>query len=251
MSAGEGRSASNRGRTGTTPGNKGRFEGYDVLAQAKHWDETTRRLVLGRLPDEHDSSRAGAGGSERSRLQFFTPAEAAIAGVLVDHLLAQYDEPRVPVMQLVDERLAEGSTDGWRYEDMPEDGAAWRATLKALDEDALEEFGQGYASCKDEDQMALLQGVQDAKEWHGWSAEHVWSLWTRYACAAFYSHPWAWNEMGYGGPAYPRGYKVLNQGRREPWERPEVDAEDPVPWATRTEEVRKAHERRAPRPDTR
>ncbi len=46
---------------------------------------------------------------------------------------------------------------------------------------------------------------------------HVWSLWTRYACTAFYSHPLAWNEIGFSGPAYPRGYK--NAGvEAEPFE---------------------------------
>ena len=29
---------------------------------------------------------------------------------------------------------------------------------------------------------------------------------------AFYSHPWAWNEIGFGGPAYPRGYARLGPG---------------------------------------
>ena len=49
-------------------------------------------------------------------------------------------------------------------------------------------------------------------------AARVWSLWTRYAASAFYAHPWAWNEIGFGGPAYPRGYKNLGLDRREPWE---------------------------------
>ena len=53
----------------------------------------------------------------------------------------------------------------------------------------------------------------------------------RYACAAFYSHPWAWNEMGFGGPAYPVGYANLGLGRREHWEVAERDALDPEPWA--------------------
>ena len=51
----------------------------------------------------------------------------------------------------------------------------------------------------------------------------------RYACTAFYSHPWAWNEIGFGGPAYPRGYKNIGLDRREPWEGPEVGAHDPKP----------------------
>ena len=49
----------------------------------------------------------------------------------------------------------------------------------------------------------------------------------RSSCAtcsqAFYSHPWAWNEIGFGGPAYPRGYARfgsphLDGGEREAWE---------------------------------
>ena len=37
---------------------------------------------------------------------------------------------------MIDARLAEQQTDGWRYADMPEDGQAWRDSLRYLDEDA-------------------------------------------------------------------------------------------------------------------
>ena len=72
-------------------------------------------------------------------------------------------------------------------------------------------------------------------------ASRVFSLWLRYACSAFYSHPWAFNEIGYGGPAYPRGYKNLGLDRRENWEVAERDAQDPVPWAERSEAARRQH----------
>jgi hypothetical protein len=50
---------------------------------------------------------------------------------------------------------------------------------------------------------------------------------------AFYSHPWAWNEIGFGGPAYPRGFMRLGGpggaiGVREPFEKPGATHEDPV-----------------------
>ena len=35
---------------------------------------------------------------------------------------------------------------------------------------------------------------------------------------AYYAHPWAWDEIGFGGPAYPRGYMRLEHGLPEPWE---------------------------------
>jgi len=65
--------------------------------------------------------------------------------------------------------------------------------------------------------------VQDlgSKPWHEMPAGHLWSLWTRYACTAFYSHPYAWNEIGFPGPAYPRGYKHLGVDARDPREVPD------------------------------
>jgi hypothetical protein len=40
--------------------------------------------------------------------------------------------------------------------------------------------------------------------------------------AAYYAHPIAWNEIGFGGPASPRGYVRLNYDRRDPWEASEA-----------------------------
>jgi hypothetical protein len=194
-------------------GRNERFPGFDVVTEANAWDPVTAGVVLTRL-------------GRQPALRFFTPAEEAAAGALFDQLLAQWDEPRVPVLQLVDARLAEAQTDGWHYADMPEDGEAWRRSLTGLDEDAVAlggESGVCFANLSRDEQADLIRTVQDlgGKPWHGMQAGHVWSLWTRYACTAFYSHPWAWNEIGFGGPAYPRGYARAGIGRREPWEVPD------------------------------
>jgi gluconate 2-dehydrogenase subunit 3-like protein len=201
----------------TPGGGQPRFPGFDVLAQAKNWDPVTTGVVLGRL-------------GPPPPIRFFTPEEEAIARPLVDLLLDQQDEPRVPVLEMIDSRLAEGSTDGWRYDDLPEDGQAWHDTLLALDADAHDAHGTGFALCTNETKVALVQDVLDrgSKPWHGMPADRVWSLWTRYACTAFYAHPWAWNEIGFGGPAYPRGYKNAGLGRREPWEVADHADVDPV-----------------------
>ncbi len=134
-------------------------------------------------------------------------------------------------MEMVDARLAGGQSDGWRYEDMPEDGQAWRDTLAHLDSDAKEQFGAGFAACDGREQAAIVQAVQDlgSRDWHGLPASHVWSLWTRYACTALYAHPAAWDEIGFPGPAYPRGYKNIGVDALEPFEvRDARPALDPV-----------------------
>jgi gluconate 2-dehydrogenase subunit 3-like protein len=129
---------------------------------------------------------------------------------------------------------------------MPPDPQAWRETLAALDEDAHEAHGQSFGLLPVRQQAALVQAVFDAgsngRKWHGWPGSQVWSLWTRYACAAFYSHPWAWNEIGFGGPAYPRGYKNVGLDSRERWEVADSDDTDPATFAERVEEARRHHE---------
>ena len=208
-----------RGAPGSwSPGDSGRFPGLDVQSQAGHWDEATAEVVLNRV-------------GPPAPLKFFTADEASCAGALLDRLLAQRDDPKIPVLEMIDARLAAGETDGWRYADMPEDGQAWRDTLGYLDEDAALRCGVPFAAAIESEQMAIVQAVQDRGEgrWHGLRAGHVWSLWTRYACTAFYSHPSAWNEIGFPGPAYPRGYKNAGVGRLEPFEVPDADpADDPA-----------------------
>ena len=53
----------------------------------------------------------------------------------------------------------------------------------------------------------------------------------RYVAQAFYSQPASWNEIGFGGPAYPRGYGAFGSpglGERESWEVSETESVDPV-----------------------
>jgi len=217
---------------GTVPGSASnpRFPGYDVLDTIDSWDAVTAGVVLARL-------------GPPPPLRFFTLAEQAVGAALFDQLLDQRAEPKIPVLELVDARLAEAITDGWRYADMPEDGDAFRLTFAGLDADAQEARGRSFYELSWDEQGSLVQKVQDLSDatgtWRDLPAKHVWSLWTRYACAAFYSHPWAWNEMGFGGPAYPRGYKNIGLDKREPWEVRDVVNREPIEFGRIIENARR------------
>ena len=54
--------------------------------------------------------------------------------------------------------------------------------------------------------------------WKRMPVERFWMLLVQDCADAYYSHPWAWDEIGFGGPAYPRGYMRLERGEAEPWE---------------------------------
>jgi hypothetical protein len=201
-----------RQRRGTTPQMHGRFPDYDVLENAAHWDAVTREAILARVHDVPP-------------IVFFAREEEAALRPFLDVALAQDDEPRIPVLELVDAKLERGEGDGYRYHDMPEDGETWRRVARHL-------IADGFAELDGEARRAWVQRLHDGElEWDDIDAERAWSVVMRHALSAFYSHPWAWNEIGFGGPAYPRGYMRMGVGDhlgREPHELGEAFELDPV-----------------------
>ena len=95
--------------------------------------------------------------------------------------------------------------------------------------------GTGFAGCTETQREAIVgefaQGRLVGGAWDELNVTRAWSVCMRIALAAFYSHPWAWNEIGFGGPAYPRGFMRLadrRARRAEPFEKPGATDEDPV-----------------------
>ena len=67
--------------------------------------------------------------------------------------------------------------------------------------------------------------------WDTMNVAQAFKVLMRYVAQAFYAHPWAWSEIGFGGPAYPRGYAAFGNpqfGEREHWEGEEAFERDPV-----------------------
>ena len=54
--------------------------------------------------------------------------------------------------------------------------------------------------------------------WQALPVHRFWLLLVQDVVGAYYAHPYAWDEIGFGGPAYPRGYMRLEGGEPEPWE---------------------------------
>jgi hypothetical protein len=196
-----------RHRNGVAPGGHSRFPGFDVLTRAEHWDEKTREVVLQRV----DAVPA---------IEFFTSDEVRVLQPFTDVVMAQDEEPRIPVLNFIDEKLAKGARDGYRYFALPDDDDLWRLVARGLDDahfdtlalDAQRQFVDDFSQAK-------LHG----EPWSEINVAFAWEIVHRDILAAYYSHPWAWNEIGFGGPAYPRGYsrfgsRHLPESEREPWE---------------------------------
>ncbi len=215
-----------RQRNGVTPQMHGRYPDYNVLDEASHWDETTRKVVMSRI-------------EEMPPIRFFTAAEAITLGAFCDVVLAQDREPKVPVLNMVDAKLFAGKLDGFRYADMPDDRETWRRVAVGLDAAARQhgchEFHSAPRKVQDMVIEAFSQGQLHGQVWDELPPSRAFGVVMRAVLSTFYSHPWAWNEIGFGGPAYPRGYARMGVGQREEWEGAPAFETDPV------EDVQRRH----------
>jgi len=193
------------------------YPGYDVLAKrhTPSWDAVTRDVIDRRLAVPRDP-------------RFFSAAEWAVADAVCRRILPQpVDRPSVPLAALLDAKLLADVGDGFREADMPYMRAAWRQGIAAIEAESQARHGDGFAALSAVDQDALLrmmhQGELSDAAWEGLGAKN---FFTKRLLSdipgLYYSHPAAWSEMGYGGPASPRGYVRMALDRRDPWEAAEA-----------------------------
>jgi Gluconate 2-dehydrogenase subunit 3 len=212
-----------RQRRGVAPQGISRYPDWDVLSQQRHWDEVTRSVVLDRVENVPS-------------IEFFSPSEVDTLKAFCDVATAQDAEPRIPVLAYVDEKLGAGKRDGWQYYDLPDDGELWQRVARGLDEEAQRLSFASFGEAPLETQTGIVHRFNQAElhggVWDGLNVARAWKVVMRYVVQAYYSHPWAWNEIGFGGPAYPRGYGAFGSpelGEQESWETAEAVHVDPVP----------------------
>ncbi len=192
---------------------RGRYPGYDVASKrwSPSWNSKTREVVDRRLAI-HPGPR------------FLSKERYAVLEALCARILPQEDrETPVPLAAYVDEKLLLDKRAGYRNAKLPPLREAWTLGLDALDAEARAAYGRGFAALDHGSQDRLVERLSKGEladaAWGDMPSElffkdRVMSEIPR----AYYAHPSAWNEIGFGGPASPRGYVRLDFDKRDPWE---------------------------------
>ena len=209
-----------------------RYPGYDVLAKRRgpSWNEQTRRVIDARLAMPREP-------------RFFTEHEFATVSAIAARIVPQRnDRAPIPVAALIDAKLHADRSDGYRDAGMPRQREAWRQGLRAIDAEARQAFGGGFREIPAVDQDVLLTRMQQG-ELHDpvWGSIPPKTFFNRRMAHdivdAYFAFPTAWNDIGWGGPAAPRGYVRLGFDERDPWEAAEVKHGDVAPARGKNQRV--------------
>ena len=173
--------------------------------------EPTRKALRARLDDDCYV------------LRFFDEASFLTLRAVCARLLPQPERtPEINVAVCIDRRLAENTSDGWRYNTMPPDKDAYRRGLQGLDESARELYGSGFITLDADRQDEVLRLVQRgevaSQTWRTLSPIRFFEELLAEVTEIYYSHPLAQEEIGYVGMADARGWQNINLDNLETWE---------------------------------
>lgn len=192
-----------------------RYPGYDVLAKrhSPSWNDQTRAVIDERLAIDPAAHR------------FLTDDEWTVLLAVCARIVPQPPDRVVPVpiAALIDAKLFEDRRDGYRDARLPSIREAWQRALAALDAQSREQYGARFHELQPLIQDDLLREVQEGKgSRSAWGDFPQQIFFTKRLLhdivTSYYAHPTSWNEIGFGGPAAPRGYVRMNFDKRDPWE---------------------------------
>ena len=189
------------------------YPNYNVLDKwhSPSWDTITRQVIARRL-------------RQIPERRFLDPDRYAVLVAVCNRLLPQPERRQpVPIAPWIDDKLVRNQGSGYRYADLPPLREAWQQGLTAIDAESRQRFEVGFTELNDSDQDRILAAIQHgdtvADDWQTLPAQRFFNaLLLNDVVAMYYAHPAAWSEIGFGGPASPRGYLRLGIDRRDPWE---------------------------------
>ena len=155
--------------------------------------------------------------------EFFEPQTYALLQAVAARLIPQPDRPEpIDVAGGVDQRLAAGKADGWRYDAMPPDREAYRLGLGGINQAAQVLFQQAFLALPEAQQNQVLEavaaGTAPGENWQLLPIGRFFEEMLAELTENYYSHPLTQEEIGYVGMADVPGWTHLQPNDLEPRE---------------------------------
>ena len=187
------------------------YPDFDVLASEKEWDSNTKEIVKKRLGPFPEN-------------KFFNSKEATFISIIAQHIAYDGREDITAwIVHHLDTKLYSGIGEDQRKFGIPPAKDLIRNGLKALDRGAQLLYKKDFGSIQKNEQYNLILDLAKGTapkvpEWSKAPQKEFFKKLASMIISAYYSHPDIWSEIGYAGPAYPRGYIRVELEITDPWE---------------------------------
>ena len=186
---------------------------FQELLPTAHVSAATRAALTQRLADAATTYEP----------RFLAPETFRLLEAVAARIFPQPERPvPIPLAPSVDQRLADGGSDGWRYDALPPDREAYRLGLGGIQEIAQHLFQADFetltAARQDEVIGALAGGSPPGDAWQTVPAGRFSEELLAELTEIYYAHPWAQDEIGYVGYADLPAWTKIGLNEKEPRE---------------------------------
>ena len=144
---------------------------------------------------------------------------AAVCSRLVPQPLA---DGALSIAREIDTRLATGDGNGWRYEVLPVDGAAYKQGLQGIEDLSIATHGCGFCSLCPDEQNTILSSIQRGLVaggiWLKLSSKLFFEELLAEASEIYFSSPISQERIGYVGMADRQGWSKIALNQLDPHE---------------------------------
>lgn len=191
--------------------NNTHYPAYNVLNLADEWDSHTKEIVLKRL-------------GPFNKPEYFSERETAILKAIVQNMVFDSRDNIIEwIVFHLDHKMTSKVGEDQRKSGLPPEDVLIRDGLAAVDHAARQKYAKGFTELDNDKQFTIISSLQMGQlpqipEWSRIPQKDLFKKFLLEIVSAYYSHPEVWSEIGYGGPAYPRGYVRIEYGLTDPWE---------------------------------
>jgi hypothetical protein len=183
------------------------YPDYDVLSEWDEWDHATQTVLKHRL--------------SRSGTSFFNEDEKDILLAVLPILFPSHlGEVSINVLSLFDERCQ--LMDGYPIGSNMKKVDIIRGGLENIFKQTFDQFKKPFSELEKTEQALLIKDIEKnigyKNCWLEVSPHLFFKTIMEELVSIVYSDPSIWSKIGYGGPAYPRGYYAFGPNQFDKWE---------------------------------
>jgi hypothetical protein len=185
------------------------YPSYDVLTERENWDSVTQNVITDR--------------TNPARENYFSPEDKELLINLLPYLFPSHlGELSIDVITLFENRCANGKVVGYPLGSKLKKLQIIHLGLENMQKQLYTQYETSFSNLTEDMKKKFIEDIQQnigyLNIWEQVNPSLFFKTLMKELVQLVYSDPSIWSDIGYGGPAYPRGYYAFGPEQFDSWE---------------------------------